>query len=43
MSNLTDHFQIGLTAFSAMIFVVWVLPGLLNKKGKFPEDLPLRK
>lgn len=43
MVNLSNHFQLGLTAFSVMVFVVWVLPGMLNKKGKFPEDLPLRK
>ena len=24
--------------FSAMIFLVWILPGIVNRSGKFPED-----
>jgi hypothetical protein len=38
-----DQIQTGIAVFSAMLFLVWVLPGLVCHKGKFPEDLPSRK
>lgn len=43
MENLSsDGFT--LTAlFGGMLFVIWVLPGLICRKGKFPEDAPQRK
>ena len=28
--------------FSAMVFLVWVLPGVVNRPGRFPEDRPAR-
>jgi hypothetical protein len=24
--------------FSAMVFLIWILPGMVNRSGKFPED-----
>jgi hypothetical protein len=38
-----DQIQMGVAVFSAMLFLVWILPGLVCHKGKFPEDLPSRK
>ena len=38
-----DQIQSGIAVFSAMVFLVWILPGLVCHKGKFPEDLPSRK
>lgn len=29
--------------FSAMIFLIWILPGLVNRSGKFPEDRIARR
>jgi hypothetical protein len=29
--------------FCSMVFLVWILPGLVNKSDKFPEDRPLRR
>jgi hypothetical protein len=29
--------------FGSMVFLVWFLPGLVNKSGKFPEDRPIRR
>ncbi len=40
---LTDQVQMGLTVFSGMIFFVWILPGLVCRRGKFPEDRPVLK
>ena len=37
MEKLADNFT--LTAvFGGMLFLVWVLPALVCRKGKFPED-----
>jgi hypothetical protein len=38
-----DQIQSGIVLFSAMLFLVWILPGVVCRKGKFPEDLPSRK
>jgi hypothetical protein len=38
-----DQFQMGITVFSAMLFLVWILPGVVNRKGRFPEDPTTRK
>ena len=35
--------QTGIMVFSAMLFIIWILPGVVCRKGKFPEDLPARK
>lgn len=43
MEMLTGEFQMGLAVFGAMLFIVWILPGVVCRKGKFPEDLPSRK
>jgi hypothetical protein len=29
--------------FASMLFVVWILPGMVNRSGKFPEDRPVRR
>lgn len=29
--------------FSALLFVVWILPGVVNRPGKFPEDRSARR
>jgi hypothetical protein len=29
--------------FGGMLFFVWVLPGMICRPGKFPEDVPQRK
>lgn len=29
--------------FSGMIFLIWILPGLVNRSGKFPEDRIARR
>lgn len=38
-----EQFQAMVAVFSAMLFIVWILPGVVNRSGKFPEDRPLRK
>lgn len=38
-----EQFQSMVALFSAMLFLVWILPGVVNRSGKFPEDRPLRK
>ncbi len=38
-----DQIQTGIMVFSAMLFLIWILPGVVCRKGKFPEDLPSRK
>ena len=38
-----DWTQTGVAVFSAMLFLIWILPGVVCRKGKFPEDLPSRK
>ncbi len=38
-----EQFQVMVALFSAMVFLVWILPGAVNRPGKFPEDRPLRK
>ena len=38
-----EQFQSMVALFSAMLFLVWFLPGVVNRSGKFPEDRPLRK
>ena len=38
-----DQIQMGITVFSAMLFLVWILPGVVNRKGTFPEDTSNRK
>jgi len=43
MEMLTEEFQMGLAVFGAMLFFVWVLPGVVCRKGKYPEDLPAPK
>jgi hypothetical protein len=43
MEMMTDQLQMGVSVFSAMIFLVWILPGMVCRKGTFPEDLPSRK
>jgi hypothetical protein len=29
--------------FSAMVFLIWILPGMVNRSGKFPEDRAARR
>lgn len=29
--------------FAGMLILVWVIPGMFNRKGKAPEDFPPRK
>lgn len=29
--------------FTAMVFLVWILPGMVNRSGKYPEDRPARR
>lgn len=29
--------------FGGMLILVWIIPGLVNRKGKAPEDFPPRK
>jgi hypothetical protein len=29
--------------FSAMVFLIWILPGMVNRTGKFPEDRVARR
>jgi hypothetical protein len=29
--------------FAGMLILVWILPGMVNRKGKAPEDFPPRK
>jgi hypothetical protein len=29
--------------FAGMLVLVWILPGIVNRKGKAPEDFPPRK
>ena len=41
MYNLTDP-TLG-AIFGGMLFLVWVLPGVVCRKGKFPEDFPPRR
>jgi hypothetical protein len=38
-----EQFQAMVALFSAMVFLVWILPGVVNRPGKVPEDRPLRK
>jgi hypothetical protein len=38
-----DLIHTGIMVFSAMLFLIWILPGVVCRKGKFPEDLPARK
>ncbi len=38
-----EQMQMGVAVFSVMIFLVWILPGVVCRKGKFPEDLARRK
>lgn len=40
---ITEQVQMGAPAFTAMIFLVWILPGIVCRKGSFPEDLPIPK
>jgi hypothetical protein len=39
----SQQIQSGALVFSAMLFLIWILPGVVCRKGKFPEDLPSRK
>jgi hypothetical protein len=39
----SSQIQTGIMVFSAMLFLIWILPGVICRKGKFPEDLPSRK
>jgi hypothetical protein len=43
--DMLQHEQLQAMAalFSAMVFLVWILPGVVNRSGKFPEDRPARK
>jgi hypothetical protein len=38
-----DQIQTGIMVFSAMLLLVWILPGVVCRRAKFPEDLPSRK
>lgn len=39
-----ETFNLTLSAiFGGMLFLVWVLPGVVSRKGKLPEDYPPRK
>lgn len=39
-----ESFPITLGAlFGGMLLLIWVLPGIVNRKGKAPEDFPPRK
>jgi hypothetical protein len=29
--------------FASMLILVWIIPGMVNRKGKSPEDFPPRK
>lgn len=29
--------------FATMLVLVWIIPGMVNRKGKSPEDFPPRK
>lgn len=29
--------------FACLLVLVWIIPGLVNRKGKAPEDFPPRK
>lgn len=29
--------------FCAMVFLIWILPGMVNRSGKFPEDRVARR
>jgi len=29
--------------FSAMVFLIWILPGMVNRTRKFPEDRVARR
>jgi hypothetical protein len=42
MEMLADNFNLA-AVFGGMLFLVWILPGLVCRKGKFPEDFPQRK
>jgi hypothetical protein len=43
MEMMTEQIQMGVTGFSAMVFLVWILPGMVCRKGSFPEDRPTLK
>lgn len=42
MQILSDNITLS-AIFSGMLFMVWILPGVVCRKGKFPEDFPPRK
>ena len=43
MAEVKDALATGLTAFAGLVFLVWILPGFVCRKGSFPEDYPPRK
>lgn len=42
MEFLSDNITLG-AVFGGMLFLVWILPGLVCRKGRAPEDFPPRK
>lgn len=39
-----ESFPIALGAlFAGMLVLIWILPGMVNRRGKAPEDFPPRK
>jgi hypothetical protein len=38
MSPMTDFFSQALLAFSGMVFLVWILPGLIQRSHPAKED-----
>lgn len=39
-----EHLDTTLGAvFAGMLFLIWILPGVVCRKGKAPEDFPPRK
>ena len=40
---MMETLPMGLTAFAGMVLLVWFLPGLVCRKGSFPEDFPPKR
>lgn len=43
MEMRPEHFQMGIAVFGAMLVFVWILPGVVCRIARFPEDRPSRK
>jgi hypothetical protein len=37
-----DSFPMMSALFGAMVFIIWILPGMVNRTGRHPEDRPAR-